>query len=86
MKSARSNKQNVVGTYRPVLGAYGAAFYQWKKITLYSLSGYISARRFSTLSNLIQFVDKNDTCLLDGGNSLTANVLFINQSGGFLVM
>ena len=85
MKRAAGNEQDVVGAHHAVAGVDGGAFNQRQQIALHALTGNIRALHAGAGGNFVDFVQKDDAVLFDGGHGVGFHVFIVNQAVGFFV-
>ena len=65
VESARRDEQDVVGLHRAMLGGNRRAFDQRQQVTLHAFARNIGTGTFTAGTNLVHFVEKHDTVILN---------------------
>ena len=68
-----------------VLCGHVTAFYHWQKVSLYAFTRDICAAVISSFSDLVHFVNENDTGLFDGLNGRAPKFVLVYKFCCFLV-
>lgn len=62
-----------------MLGRDGAAFDQWQQVALHAFTGHVRTGGFTALTDFVDFVDKHDTVLLNGVDSVLLQFFRVYQ-------
>src|SRR5206468_8409246 len=79
MKSARGDEQDVIGTHKTVSRVYGGAFDDRQNIALHTFPAYIRTMAGFTSGNLIDFVEKNNSVVLDAFDGQPRDLIHIDE-------
>ena len=79
-KSNSGNKQNMICIYHSEFCINIAAFNNWKNIALNTFPAYILTVTFTMNCNFINFVDKNNSALLNAVFSDFCNFIAVNHT------
>ena len=85
MKSARADKQNMIRLNRSVFRRYGAALHNGQKISLHAFTRDVRALGTVFASYFVNFIQKDNSRLLDSGNGFFDNLIHIHQTLGFFL-
>ena len=85
MERTRCDEQDVVRLDHPVLRVDGRAFHQRQQIALHALTRHLAATVFTAAGDLVDLVEEHDAVLLDVGDGLVLELLFVQQLGRLFV-
>src|SRR5215217_5583657 len=84
MESTRSDKQNMVGLYRPILCRNRRAFDQRQEIPLYAFARWPTGNAALALRHLVDFVDEDDAVVFNELDGFGFQLFLVEQLVSFL--
>src|SRR5262249_52823198 len=78
MKGSGSNKKYVVGSDEAVSRVDGSTLDNWQDVTLYAFAANIRTVARLASSNLVDFIEKNDSAVLDPLDSQSRHLIHVD--------
>ena len=83
MKRAGRDEEDVIGLHRAVLRGDGRAFDQRQQVALHTFARDVGTASFRPGAKLVDFVEENDTGVLDVGDGVARDAFVIDQLFSF---